>query len=91
MLSMQPVTPSKRDVKPMTTDEAPAVTWWLEFENGGRSMAYATEAEAWAALSDLQSPKAQTSPLYSRPVWLVSSDGFRFAFHAKTAQTNTMR
>jgi hypothetical protein len=69
----------------MTKGEAPAVTWWLEFQNGGRSTAYATEAEAWAALIDLQSPQAQTSLLYSRPVWLVSSDGLRFAFPAKTA------
>jgi hypothetical protein len=68
-----------------TMTQGEAETWWLEFENGGRSTAFATEAEAWAALVDLQSPQTQTSPLYSRVVCLVSSDRLRFAFSAKTA------
>jgi hypothetical protein len=62
-----------------------AVTWWLEFENGGRSIPYATEAEAWAALVDLQSPQALASVRYSRPMWLVSSDGQRFAIFRESS------
>jgi hypothetical protein len=59
--------------------------WWLEFENGERSTPYATEAEAWAALVDLQSREALANPQYSRPMWLVSSDGKRFPIFRKNS------
>jgi hypothetical protein len=58
-------------------------TWWIEFENGERSTGYASEEEAWAALMDLQTPQAQMSLSYSRPVWLVSSRDLRFAVPMK--------
>jgi hypothetical protein len=60
------------------------VRWGIEFENGERSAAYSSETEAWAALFDLQSSQAQMSLLYSRPMWLFSSDGLRFAIPMKT-------
>jgi hypothetical protein len=59
-------------------------TWWIEFENGGRSMRYPSEAEAWAALMDLQTRQAQMGLMYSRPTWLVSSRYLRFAIPMKT-------
>ncbi len=52
--------------------------WWIEFWNGERSRAYASEAEAWATLVDLQTPQAQTSRPNNCPVFLVSSHGLRF-------------
>jgi hypothetical protein len=60
----------------MAQDKEP---WWIEFENGERSTGYASEAEAWAALMDLQTPQAQMSLSYSysRPAWLVSSRDLR--------------
>jgi hypothetical protein len=63
-----------------------ALTWWIEFESGGRTKVYASEPEAWEALADLQSSQAQLSLLYSRPVWLVSSDGLRFAIPTKASR-----
>jgi hypothetical protein len=54
-------------------------TWWIEFENGGRSITYRTEAEAWAVVMELQTPRAQRGLRYSRPTWLVSSRDLRFA------------
>ena len=59
-------------------------TWWIEFEHGGRSTSYPTEAEAWAALLDLQNSQAQLSPRYGRPAWLVSTRDLRFAVPKKT-------
>jgi hypothetical protein len=67
---------------------ATAITWWLESETGGRSKPYASEADAWAALDDLQSSQTQMNLLYARPAWLVSSDGVRFAIPVKTSITN---
>ena len=69
----------------------PAVTWWIEFENGGRSKSYASEPEAWAALTEFQDEKPQTSLFQnllrrgsqSRAAALVSSDGLRFAIPMK--------
>jgi hypothetical protein len=55
-----------------------ATTWWIEYENGDRSTDYASEAAAWAALVELQS-----SSQHSRPAWLFSSDGDRFAIPVK--------
>jgi hypothetical protein len=66
----------------MQNDET-AVTWWIEFESGGRSKVYPSEPEAWEALAELQSSQVQLNLLYSRPVWLVSSDGLRFAIPMK--------
>lgn len=57
-----------------------ATTWWIEYENGDRSTDYESEAEAWAALVELQS-----SNLHSRPAWLFSSDGHRFVIPVKDA------
>lgn len=68
----------------MTNDNASPVTWWIEFENGGRSTTYASEAEAWGALVDLQSQQEPTTVPPNRPAWLVASDGLRFAFPAKS-------
>jgi hypothetical protein len=53
-------------------------TWWVEYENGDRSTDYDSEAEMWAALADLQA-----SGQRSRPRWLFSSDGQRFAIPVK--------
>jgi hypothetical protein len=61
-----------------------AVMWWIEFESGGRTKVYASEPEAWEALAELQSSQAQLNLLYSRPVWVVSSDGLRFAIPMKS-------
>ena len=52
--------------------------WWVEYENGDRSIDYDTEAEAWAAIVELQFPGQR-----SRPAWLFSSDGQRFAIPMK--------
>jgi hypothetical protein len=60
-----------------------AVTWWIEFESGGRTRVYASEPEAWGALAELQSSQTQLNLLYARPVWMVSSDGLRFAIPMK--------
>jgi hypothetical protein len=68
----------------MSKGKAPTVTWWIEFENGRRSTVYASEAEAWAALTDLESSKMQMILLRRRPALLVSSDGLRFAIPMKT-------
>ena len=62
----------------MTTDNTKTVTWWIEFENGGHSTVYNSEAQARAALPDWQSHQAQMSPRYSRPIRLVSSDCKKF-------------
>jgi hypothetical protein len=59
------------------------VTWWIEFESGERSKVYDSEPEAWGRLVDRQSSQAQLNLLYSRPVWVVSSDGLRFAIPTK--------
>jgi hypothetical protein len=67
----------------MAQDNDADETWWIEFENGGRSITYRTEAEAWAALMDLQASQAQMSLSYSRPTWLVSSRYLRFAIPMK--------
>jgi hypothetical protein len=67
----------------MQNDET-AVTWWIEFESGERSKVYASEPEAWERLVDRQSSQAQLNLLYSRPVWVVSSDGLRFAIPMKS-------
>jgi hypothetical protein len=61
----------------MATNDATATAvtmWWVEYENGDRSTDYDSEAEAWAALVDLLA-----SDQRSRPCWLFSSDGQRFA------------
>jgi hypothetical protein len=70
----------------MSKGQAPGVTWWIEFDDGGRpSATYASEEEAWAALTGFESPKAQMSLLRRRrPASLVSSDGLRFAIPTKT-------
>jgi hypothetical protein len=60
------------------TTPAAATAWWIEYENGDRSTDYDSEAEAWAALVDLQ-----VSDQHSRPRWLLSSDGQRFAIPVK--------
>ena len=72
----------------MFRGKAAAVTWWIEFDDGGRpSTTYASEEEAWAALTHFESPKAQMSLLRSRrPESLVSSDGLRFAIPTKTGR-----
>jgi len=54
--------------------------WWVEYENGDRSIAYDSEAETWAALFELQ-PSEQ----HGRPRWLCSSNGDRFVIPAKDA------
>jgi hypothetical protein len=64
-------------------DMAATETWWMEYEDGGRSTAYDSEAEAWAALASLQVWRAQLSLLDRRPAWLVSSEGLRFAIPVK--------
>jgi len=53
-------------------------TWWVEFDNGDRSTDFESEAEAWAAIVDLES-----SDQHSRPAWLFSSDGQRFVIPVK--------
>ena len=58
--------------------------WWIEFESGEWSKSYGSEAEAWAALMDLQTPQAQKSPRDSRPARIISSRGLRFAIPQKT-------
>ena len=68
----------------MLTGKVPAVTWWIEFENGRRSTVYASEAEAWAAVTHLESSRALMILLRRRPALLVSSDGLRFAIPIKT-------
>jgi hypothetical protein len=68
----------------MTEGKAPAVVWWIEFEHGGHSIAYASEAEAWAALMDFQSSQSPAGLLQPRPVSLISSDGLRFAIPTKS-------
>jgi hypothetical protein len=45
--------------------------------------AYDSEPEAWEALVDLKSSRAQLNLLYIRPIWMVSSDGLRFAIPMK--------
>jgi len=72
----------------MSKGKAAAETWWIEFDDGGRpSKTYASEAEAWAALTKFESPNAQMSLLRSRrPALLVSSDGLRFAIPTKTGR-----
>jgi hypothetical protein len=65
----------------MAADRSAAVAataWWIEYENGDRSIDYDSEAEAWAALVDLQA-----SDQHSRPRWLFSSDGQRFVIPIK--------
>jgi hypothetical protein len=57
-----------------------AIMWWIEYENGDRSTDYDSEAEAWAALMDLQSLGG-----HSRPLWLFSSGGERFGIPVKTS------
>ncbi|HTV27778.1 MAG TPA: hypothetical protein VMF32_08355 [Xanthobacteraceae bacterium] len=61
----------------------PATLWWIEFENGNHSTAYASEAEAWAALMDFQSSRSLVSP-QPNPVFLLSSTGLRFAVPIKS-------
>jgi len=67
----------------MQNDET-ALTWWIEFESGGRTKIYASEPEAWEALAELQSTPTRLNLFYSRPVWVVSSDGLRFAIPMKS-------
>ena len=62
---------------------ATAVTWHIEYEDGGRSARYQSEAEAWAALVDAQNWQAQLNLMERRPAWLVSSNGLRFAIPTK--------
>lgn len=62
---------------------ATPVTWQIEYEDGGRSKRYGSEAEAWAALADSQIWQAQLNLMDRRPTWLVSSDGLRFAIPMK--------
>jgi hypothetical protein len=61
----------------------PGALWWIEFENGNHSTAYASEAEAWAALMDFQSSQSSASP-QPKPVFLLSSTGLRFAVPIKS-------
>jgi hypothetical protein len=68
----------------MSKGKASAVTWWIEFEGGERSKAYARETEAWAALTDLESSKLQMILLRRRPALVVSSDGLRFVIPTKS-------
>jgi hypothetical protein len=56
----------------------PTATWWFEYQNGDRSTDYDSEAEAWAAIVDLQ-----FSYQPSRPAWLFSSSGQRFLIPTK--------
>jgi hypothetical protein len=63
--------------------QAAAVTWQIEYEDGGRTRAYESEAEAWASLADAQIWQAQLNLMERRPAWLVSSDGLRFAIPMK--------
>lgn len=58
----------------VTNGSSAAPIWWIEYENGDRSTDYASETEAWAVLVDPRS-----SDQRSRPAWLFSSDGQRFA------------
>jgi hypothetical protein len=58
---------------------ATAVTWQIEYENGERTRAYDSEAEAWASLDW----RAQLNLMDRRPAWLVSSEGLRFAIPIK--------
>lgn len=53
--------------------------WWIEYENGDRSTDYDSEAEAWAAVVELD---AASGPR-SRPARLFSSDGQRFVIPVK--------
>jgi hypothetical protein len=58
---------------------ATAVTlWWIEYENGDRSIDYDSEAEAWAVLTE-----RQFQSKHPRPCWLFSSDGERFVIPVK--------
>jgi hypothetical protein len=45
----------------------PAVTWWIESENGWTSGTFTDESEAWGAVME-----------FRRPASLVSSTGLRF-------------
>jgi hypothetical protein len=54
--------------------------WWVEYENGGQSTAYDSEAEAWAAPFEVQS-----SDQPGRPRWLCSSNGDRLVILIKDA------
>ena len=67
-------------MKQMATNgsAAAAATWCVEYENGDRSAGYDSEAEAWAAIFELQSSKQ-----HGRPLWLCSSDGDRFVIPIK--------
>jgi hypothetical protein len=67
----------------MAKDKAPVEVWWIEFENGGHSTAYASEAEAWAALIDFQTSQSPMSP-QPRPAFLLCSDGLRLAVPMKS-------
>lgn len=60
-----------------STAAAATMSWWVEYENGDRSMGYDSEAEAWAALFELQLSEQV------RPRWLRSSDGDCFLIPVK--------
>jgi hypothetical protein len=68
----------------MAEDRAPAVLWLIEFENGAHWTAYDSEAEAWATLTDFQSSQSPIGP-QPRPVFLLCSDGLRFAIPMKSS------
>jgi hypothetical protein len=36
--------------------------WWVEYENGDRSIAYDSEPETWAALFELQPSEHMVDP-----------------------------
>jgi hypothetical protein len=68
----------------MASEPIPTATarWWIEYENGDRSTDYDSEAEAWAAIVELEA----ASGLRVQPAWLFSSDGQRFVIPIKGAQ-----
>lgn len=68
----------------MSNGKAPAVTWWIEFENGGRSPMYASESEAWAAVAHLESSRARMILLRRRSALVVSSEGLQFVIPIRT-------
>lgn len=62
-----------------STAAAARLAWWVEYDNGDRSMGYGSEAEARAALFELQSSEQ------FRPRLLRSSAGDRFLIPIKDA------
>jgi hypothetical protein len=50
-------------------------SWYIECENGSRSLAHDTIEQARAALRAIRSVQAQMDPNYSKPVRFVSSEG----------------